>query len=692
MKLDHLYSLRRSFTVIGLTGRTGSGCTTMATLLSGSYSTLQKKGLRNFTKEKNKDDLFLRKYHIVKQFVSTGDNWIPFDVISYKNVILLYLFNKYGGNYYKFRRLLNDFYRESKKENNTAIAKRVSEKIIEIHVKYSGLIDKIKSLENIGSIKNPDDLLLLNEIFFGKPFKKFSKEIFSALQSEGYYRRTNFLHHIACNIRQSGDPRVPTGKTVENIYQIANTINRIIKARKLANASKPTKIVIDSLRNSLEIMFFRERYSAFYMLATKDVMENSKERILMRLPKNIKDESKRNELADRLLELDETEYKTKDFSKGIFSSPDVENCIQKSDYHILNLKKEAVDEFVKKYDPPYLKLNFLTREEQLLKLVALISQPGLITPSSVERSMQVANSAKLNSGCISRNVGAAITDGSFHVKSIGWNDVAKGHTPCNLREVQDLISPSSKKWLDETKHYSPFEKGNVSQKSSFKYKNEKPGNFKEALTDYFSEPLNEKKEDLNGKNCAFCFKTVHNHYEGEANQVHTRSLHAEENAMLQITKLGGQGVNGGILFTTASPCELCSKKAYQLGIETIYFIDPYPGISNDQILKGGQERTQPKMIPFSGAIGIAYHKCYDSFMSYKDEISMTLEIKTDNKVGIQFKELLKTLKGKDQRIADLLSKQEKFSDEDVIKLLTDALKSKEEIISDTTNNLKQQNK
>ena len=145
---------------------------------------------------------------------------------------------------------------------------------------------------------------------------------------------------------------------------------------------------------------------------------------------------------------------------------------------------------------------------------------------------------------------------------------------------------------------------------------------------------------MNGKNCSFCFKTVHNHYEGEANQVHTRSLHAEENAMLQITKLGGTGAKGGYLFTTASPCELCSKKAYQLGIEKIYFIDPYPGISVDQILLGGKEKNQPKLIPFSGAIGNAYHKLYESFMAYKDEISMTLEIKPKNKLTKEFKNIL----------------------------------------------------
>jgi hypothetical protein len=160
---------------------------------------------------------------------------------------------------------------------------------------------------------------------------------------------------------------------------------------------------------------------------------------------------------------------------------------------LINLKKDDISEFIRIYNPPFGKLNFLSREEQLLKLIALISQPGIITPSSIERSMQIANTAKLNSGCISRNVGAVITDSSFHVKSIGWNDVAKGHTPCNLRNVEDIISPKTDETLTNDKHYSPFEKGIVSNTSSYKYKNEKPGNFKEAILGNYIISLIQKK-------------------------------------------------------------------------------------------------------------------------------------------------------------------------------------------------------
>jgi len=104
----------------------------------------------------------------------------------------------------------------------------------------------------------------------------------------------------------------------------------------------------------------------------------------------------------------------------------------------------------------------------------------------------------------------------------------------------------------------------------------------------------------------------------DKNQVHTRALHAEENAFLQLSKYGSHGISGGCLFTTASPCELCAKKAYQIGIKKIFYIDPYPGISNSHILCSGSYR--PEVILFSGAVGRAYHEMYSPTMPFKDEI------------------------------------------------------------------------
>ena len=134
--------------------------------------------------------------------------------------------------------------------------------------------------------------------------------------------------------------------------------------------------------------------------------------------------------------------------------------------------------------------------------------------------------------------------------------------------------------------------------------------------------LNAEKPILEelGLNQSFCFKSIYtkNNSSEKGNQVHTRALHAEENAFLQLTKYGGEALLDGVLYSTASPCELCSKKAYQLGISKIVYIDPYPGIAIDQILLNGEREIEIKL--FSDAIGSAYHKIYEQIIPFKDEL------------------------------------------------------------------------
>jgi hypothetical protein len=137
------------------------------------------------------------------------------------------------------------------------------------------------------------------------------------------------------------------------------------------------------------------------------------------------------------------------------------------------------------------------------------------------------------------------------------------------------------------------------------------------------------------------FKDIRNGLTKKGNQVHTRALHGEENAFLQIVKYGGQAINGGYLFTTSSPCELCAKKAYQLGIIKIFFIDPYPGISKKHILLSGN--NTPELQLFQGAIGRAYHQLYEPIMSYKDELKlMGIEPKNTDIVSSAFIDALNT--------------------------------------------------
>jgi len=325
----------------------------------------------------------------------------------------------------------------------------------------------------------------------------------------------------------------------------------------------------------LKVMFFKERYSAFYLMAIKSPESDRHNRLTKQLDLNtsqIEAQDKKEEPSGSPLDNIE-----------IFVSQNIAACIDKADIHINN-------------EGEYGSEKFLELKGRLVTYISLIQHPGLITPERDEKLMQVAYTAKLNSGCISRQVGAVVTNSHGAIVSIGWNDVPEGQTQCLLRNMEHLRSGT------DPNSYSEYEKTNI--------------DFKSVVNEKLA--LIRDRDQLKGRGLAFCFRGFQNQIKKDKNQVHTRSLHAEENAFLQIVKHGGQGVKNGTLYTTASPCELCAKKAYQLGIKRIVYIVPYPGIAVPHVIKCGT--NQPTMSIFSGAIGQAYSKLYDPIFPYKDEL------------------------------------------------------------------------
>lgn len=631
MDISKLYSLRKDFTVIGLTGRTGSGCSKIADLFSSELDKL----LEEVRKPSEFEGIFKLKYKIIYDYITYEGNWIPFTKIKYVDVLLFYITNHLRVDLREVKKLLSLYYYKDKEQTSKNEQKKLENELLRVLIKHSILITEIKNVR-IREKMLEKRLIKLEALFFSSTFEEYKRDIFKVLEDFHYVKTRILLHKVSCHIRKTGHSYKKKQDSIDNIFKIANLINQLIKAKRIVNKDKPTKIVIDSLRNSLEMSYFKERYASFYMVSTKDVSNRIDERLEARLKEKNIDESKIKNFINEVKTLDATEYRTKDYQRGQFSSPDVENCIQMSDYHLYNLEKKKIEEFCTSINQNP-KEGFYSRAEQIIKLVALLHQPGIITPSPSERIMQIAHTAELNSGCISRRVGAVVTNSDFSVRSIGWNDVPKGQTPCNVRTVVDLIAQNS---IDkEDVKYSSFEKGVlISHPSSYKYQNEDLSLFPAVLADYFSDSYTKRKDDLMGRPVPFCFKTIHNHYEGESNQIHTRSLHAEENAMLQLAKNGGSPLTDGLLFTTASPCELCSKKAYQLGIIKIYYIDPYPGISRAHIL--GTGLNSPVLIPFTGAVGNVYHRLYELFTPQKDEISMILEIKNGHNLSKKIRNTL----------------------------------------------------
>ncbi|OFY39333.1 MAG: hypothetical protein A2X18_07205 [Bacteroidetes bacterium GWF2_40_14] len=592
MDLSNIYSLRKNFTIVALTGRTGSGCTEFAESLSKGF--VDNIDIYPKPVSFGYDHNVYRKYRIIYNYAYK--NFQPFEIINYRDILYAFILK---SGYRRFISFLDSIsLKEEFKKSNFKVKtnfRNEIEKLSKLEERFDILTAEAEDVIT-DKTKSNDDLEKLY-IFIKSPnFKKTCIELSDILQSESIIKRNKTLQIISNNLRKSGDPYNETAIDSNSIFIIAEVINDLIKSIRKRNVEKDTKIVIDTLRNPLEIMFFRQRFSAFYTFAIHRTDDSREREINLRF--------KGKEKKDIAILLDEEHSGAK---SAEFYKQNVSQCIQNADIHIAFITKaDAKDMNTKRIQKKEIVTPYYSWGMQLLKYVTLIDHPGIITPSAEERCMQLAYTAKYNSGCISRQVGAAITDEFYSMKAIGWNHTPEGQVPCSLRNAEDLIYMKNDKAA-----FTPFER--------------KEKKFREALNYNYQNCINQSRELLKGRNVSYCFKSLINSYSDGKNQVHTRSLHAEESAFLQISKFGGIGIKNGKLFTTASPCELCSKKAYQLGIKVIYYIDPYPGISKSHILEAGRKERNPKIRLFEGAIGNAYHWLYEPIMTYKDELSLIFD-------------------------------------------------------------------
>lgn len=571
--INQLFSENSQFILVGLTGRTGSGCTTTANILESKSP--------NFPEPEHLNDFYsgldITRYKIVRKYAE--QHWSNFYSIKVSDLISTYILTLTPEHFAKF--ICSN---SNQNLNENTVWEKLKAGVFSnnrLIANYKGLIFNLldHSKELSVSEKDATDFIRILTLIrkFTRDFKKELNEI-----SHGLY--VSIYQACGNSIRKTGRVQNAFERSDFDptcVFHLPETINRVIKMIRKVKKDK-TYIVIDAIRNPYEAKFFKDRYAAFHLVSI-NAPDEHRSKYMRNLHKFSPDQIE-------TIEKIESGKANGDFTA--FINQNVKKCIEISDIHLFNPKNEFENNNILK--------------AQIVWYVALMQHPGLIPPSAMERVMQVAYTMKMNSGCISRQVGAVVTDAQNSIKSVGWNDVAKGQVPCSMRSLTGLI--------DEFNPitYSNYERNN----QQFRTKaNEKLAKIKE---------INSSNKIFDGHNLPYCFKDIHNSLDSKGNQVHTRALHAEENAFLQLTKYGSYGIEGGKLYTTASPCELCAKKAYQLGIAEIIFIDPYPGIAKEHIINIGN--NSPTLIQFRGAIGKAYHRLYEQIIPIKDELEHMLSL------------------------------------------------------------------
>lgn len=410
---NQIFELRENFIIIGLTGRTGSGCTTAAKILANKIPDIENLDI-DF-----EERIEQREYNIIKNFAQK--HWHGFYHIKIKDIISTFILE---ASYF---------------EASTYLKNKFEVDISELKEIYEEFFEKNRCINNISLEKinkAAEDKNLLS--YITKHITTFSAA-FQDTISKHYPQDTytKILQKIGDNIRKSGCAFKDSTDLNEFIFSIPQRINILIKViRRIDNKNNTynnkSYFVIDAIRNPMEAHFFREKYASFYLIA---INCNDKEREDRLLNADF--------TRTQIKQIDDKENPKEDFfeNQNTFFGQNIKVCISMADFYINNSEKKKS----------------ATKESghmryQLTRMVSLIQHPGLVKPSSYEMLMQIAVTAATRSGCLSRNVGAVVSDSQCEPLAIGWNCVPRGQVPCYLRNVDALQE------TEDDVAYSQYEK------------------------------------------------------------------------------------------------------------------------------------------------------------------------------------------------------------------------------------------
>lgn len=391
------------------------------------------------------------------------------------------------------------------------------------------------------------------------------------------YDPDDFLVTLEDNFKEKYPNKI---ERTEKLQELGNNLRKKYKANHiLASAatvffinchlkdepslSKRKAFLIDSLKHPKEVQFLRETFrDAFYMVG----VISSEERRFKRL-----EQRKGYDRAefDRVSKKDAEE----DFPYGQKAI----KTVLKADYIIPN-------DYYAKDD-----IRFETE-----RLANLVFGSTIITPRNDEFCMSIASKAAGRSGCLSRQVGAAIFNAKGQLISTGYNDV-----PQFKGGLYNTISNEDERcWARAGRCYNDKEKGEIADKIQQDLvdrnllKDEKPETKKLVREIIYSSWLKELIE-------------------------FSRAVHAEMDAIIKVARNATPGLIGSTLYSTAYPCHNCAKHIVDAGITRVIYFEPYQKslaikLHSDTINDSSERQGQSK-VDFVAYGGVAPSRYEDFF-------------------------------------------------------------------------------
>lgn len=400
-----------------------------------------------------------------------------------------------------------------------------------------------------------------------------------------YYSLSTPIHRIADE--QSKGKKTKALQDIGNelrkkhgLHYLAQEIIREID--KSCAESNIEKVVIDSIRNDKEVKFLRQ-FPNFFLVSVYAGVDTR----FMRLYKEDKEYSR------KAFEADDLRDATEIFPYG----QQVERCNYESDIIVNNNKDIEVQ-------------NKVAREGYISKkldgYLALIEggPSASLRPKKEEKLITLAYMESLSSSCLQRKVGAVIATEDGEVISTGYNHVPPSEKTC-LEQYGECYRNYLKKSHAERIEFCPQCGRKI--EISCNHCGHKVGNYRASCPkcdcDIEFDYICPNKDC--GTKVFEVFTPGGKQSIGKLLDV-CRALHAEEHAILNLSKAGSISLTHKVLYSTTFPCKLCANKITQAGIRKVVFGEPYTMPEAHTILKNKQVQIDK----FEGVKSTAFFRLF----------------------------------------------------------------------------------
>lgn len=442
---------------------------------------------------------------------------------------------------------------ETKSQDLRAVSERISETHTqELIVALCGPIgsDIHFIAEKLGQLVDSTFAYTPQIIKLSDFIKKFSKsrEINEVSSKFDYYNNL---------IEAGNDLRKRHGNTI--LAELA--INEIAYNREVLKETEKEEnyvghrvcYIIDSIKNTEEYELLRLIYrDIFYFIGVFSSLETRE--------KNLIDKGLRKDQVYRLID--------KDSGEDIHFGQKVSDTFIQADLFL------RIEQTTSGYI-----------ENKLLRFLNIVFKTEVITPTFQETAMYLAASASGNSACLSRQVGASITDKIGEILSVGWNDVPKSGGGVYRTSNNDLLGNTDFRCINLS--------GGIC------HNDEEKRIIREALVNELivSKLVDEsKREELVEKIKKSRIKELIEF---------SRAVHAEMLAIIQASQKAGDRVIGGKLFCTTYPCHNCARHIVAAGIKEVYYIEPYrkslaTKLHSDSITEDENQKDKVQILMYDG--------------------------------------------------------------------------------------------